>query len=113
MEQDLLSMFNIEVEEKEITTKKKDSNVSKSKEISKSSNHLGDLENYKKEIIIKAYDNELFRVPGPIRKEDWDSILNTVRTEYGLPEFRKERTMHSFDKELGILCLDIKFQKKG
>jgi len=73
-----------------------------------------DLESFQGELIIKAYGNELFRVPGPIKEDDLKGrILEKVRNEYGLPEFTKERTNYIFIKENGVVCLGIKFHKKG
>lgn len=86
------------------------SNLSKTTTVSP----VKEIEQYTGEIIIKAYGNEYFRVPGPI-KEDYllSDVLEKIREEYGLREFNKNRTIYSFDKETGILCFDIKFQKKG
>lgn len=76
------------------------------------SNPDNGFKNYTGLIKVKAYGNELFTIQGPLSKQEEETLLEKVR-EFGLNEFSNERTMFSFDKETGILCLGIKFQKKG
>jgi hypothetical protein len=68
-------------------------------------------EEYKGVRTIKVYGEELFTIEDP--KVTSEQIRQKIVEEFHFPEFSKDRTQMSLDKETGIVVPVISFQKKG
>lgn len=97
-----------------VQKQKAEKNKSKTKQTKKTSTKKQEEEEeeiYDGDRDIVIYGNYIYTEENP--KATLEEIRQKVVEEYNYAIFSKNRTVFSFDKETGILCLDVRYEKKG